>query len=408
MRSTLACTAAALLALAACSKPAEKMGMPPPPPVDVAVVPTMPVTPHIELTARIAAKAMVDVRAQVRGQVAEVLVADGAMVAAGDVLLRIDAKPFQAAVDRAQAQIAVADAAAALAAAQLRRHEDVAAHDPEAVSAEAGDRLRAQVADSAAQRAAAEAALTSARIDLGYATVTAPIAGRLGRIGATVGNLVDAGTPVIVSIVQDNPVDVVMALDEATAAAVSALTQTGPVEIAVGRAGSTGYQDRATLAWIAPTVDPATGTREARATLAVAAAPGGFARVRIPTGPQADRPVIDEQAVFAMQTMRLVLTLAPGDTVAPRPVRLGQRLPGGLRVVEDGLAPGEQILIHPAFPRVLPGSTVVPQAVSMEPAVRSAAQQAAAAPADPAPATAEPAPAPSDASASGAATQAAP
>ena len=80
--------------------------------------------------------------------------------------------------------------------------------------------------------------------------------------------------------------------------------------------------------------------------------------------------MIDETAVFAMQAARLVLMLMPDNSVVPRPVVLGARLPGGLRAVETGLAPGERIALQPAFPRILPGKVIAPRPVEMDPAKR--------------------------------------
>ena len=187
----LAAVAAASVAFSGCASPAAQAAPPPAPPVTAARALARDVTEWNEFTGRLEAVHHVDVRPRVSGQIASVQFAEGAIVRRGDVLFEIDARPFQAEVDRLRADLARARAASARTAAESGRAERLSAEN--AMSAEERDRRSSSAAEAEAQVSAVEAALRSAELNLEFTRVIAPIGGRVGRAIVTEGNLVSSG-----------------------------------------------------------------------------------------------------------------------------------------------------------------------------------------------------------------------
>ncbi len=369
----------AILVLASCGgkPPAGHQMGPPPAGVATPVQRELPVTR--ELTGRIEAVETVDLKPRVSGVVEKVLVADGAEVAAGQELLVIDEQPLRAAAARADAEVARSDSLLAQARQQFERAKKLV--QDKVISQQQHDDLEAAVHTAEAVLAAAKAAQESTRLDLGYAHVTAPIAGRIGKVIATVGNLVQGGGPVpathLATLVSIDPVEAVFDLDEETWGRVSvrlrASANGGPaVPVKIALSGENGFKHVGTVCFTDNQIDGNSGSIRIRAKVPNpdrSLTPGAFARIQLEL--EQPRPVllINERAVLTQLATRFVLVVGDNNLTQFRPVVLGETV-DQLRVVESGLKPGESLVVNglaiSAFGKMFfPGMPVTPMPVSM-------------------------------------------
>src|SRR5678815_829988 len=208
---------AVIVLAAGCVQTSAQPGPPPPPQVTVASVIERNVTEWDEFTGRLQAVDSVDVRPRVSGLIAAVRFAEGTMVHRGDLLFQLDARPFQAEVDRLRAELARAKATAQRGDSELQRAERLRTEN--AISREELDRRAAFAQESAAQTAAVEAALRSAELNLEFTQVTSPIDGRIGRAIVTEGNLVSSGpgeATLLTTLVSLDPIYASFDADEQT------------------------------------------------------------------------------------------------------------------------------------------------------------------------------------------------
>lgn len=341
----------------------------PPPQVPVAEVVTRVLAPSSEFTGVVAAARSVELRPRVGGVIETVSVPEGELVERGQLLFQIDPRPFEVALQSAEAQLRRATVLFDQAKVDLERSQRLAPKG--AIPEKALDDDVARKHEREAQVEEAKAVVAAARLDLSYTRVTAPISGRVDRVLVTEGNLV-AGTPgtatLLTTIVSVDPAHVYFDIDEATylgfrpeGAAVAS-----PASVAVGLTGEDGFPHAGALDFLGNRVDRGTGTIKARAVLANPEGrltPGLFARVKLATSAPRETVLIDDQAVGTDQGRRYVLVLAAGDMVEYRPVELGA-MAEGLRVVEHGLNGGEEIIIKGL---VRPGMQVTPNRIAMTP-----------------------------------------
>jgi multidrug efflux system membrane fusion protein len=348
--------------------------------VTVAEVIHQPLREWQEFTGRLQAVNTVEIRPRVNGYIDRVSFEDGTRVKKGQLLFQIDPRPFQAEVDRLVAERSRSVSDFELAKANHARAERlIGAH---AISREEYERLVA--AESSAQGAlgSIDASLREARLNREFTEVRAPIDGHVSRAAITAGNLVTSAN-LLTTLVSDDPVYVYFDADEqtylrfakATRAARSADDAAG---VYIGLADEEGYPHVGKLDFIDNQVDPTTGTIRARAALANPDGrytPGLFARVRLVGGEDRDSVLIEDRAVGTDLSKQFVLTLAGDNRIEYRLVELGPEI-NGLRVVKQGLAPGEIIVVN-GLQHVRPGQTVAPTRVAMANNPNSLAQVAA-------------------------------
>jgi len=348
--------------------------------VTVAEVIHQPLREWQEFTGRLQAVNTVEIRPRVNGYIDRVSFEDGTRVKKGQLLFQIDPRPFQAEVDRLVAERSRSVSDFELAKANHARAERlIGAH---AISREEYERLKA--AESSAQGAlgSIDASLREARLNREFTEVRAPIDGHVSRAAITAGNLVTSAN-LLTTLVSDDPVYVYFDADEqtylrfakATRAARSADDAAG---VYIGLADEEGYPHVGKLDFIDNQVDPTTGTIRARAALANPDGrytPGLFARVRLVGGEDRDSVLIEDRAVGTDLSKQFVLTLAGDNRIEYRLVELGPEI-NGLRVVKQGLAPGETIVVN-GLQHVRPGQTVAPTRVAMANNPNSLAQVAA-------------------------------
>lgn len=332
------------------------------------------VTEWSEFTGRLEAVHNVDVRPRVSGLIAAVRFTEGAVVRRGDVLFEIDARPFQAEVDRLRADLARAKAAFARATAERERALRLSAE--KAMSAEETDRRTSSATEAEAQVASVEAALRSAELNLEFTRVIAPIGGRVGRAIVTEGNLVSAGPPeatLLTTLVSLDPIYATFEVDEpsflafqrATGTRTGAAARTADIRMAL--AGETDFPRTGRLQFLDNQLDAATGTIRVRAVFANAdgaLTPGLFVRLRMSGGEPYPAVLVQDQAIGTDLDKRFVYVVDDEQAVAYRPVTLGP-LVDGLRVVRSGLQPDEIVLVN-GLQRVRPGAKVKASLQPME------------------------------------------
>jgi len=369
-------TGALILVSAGCSRTAGEQASPPAPPqVPVAQVVVRPVTPFAEFTGALTAVKSVELRPRVSGYIQAVAVPEGGFVRQGRPLFVVDPRPFQAALDSAQArrreaEASLSEARAALGLAEVEAAraqrlfaEGVAARERvDQTSAELGQR-RAQVLAAQAQVGAARAAVNAARLDVGFTRVSAPISGRVGQVLVTEGNYVASGTTPLTTIVSVAPLHVYFDVDEATylrslAAAGSAAGGRPTVEIAL--ATDEDYVRSGRVDFVANAVERGTGTIRVRAVVDNPdgrLSPGLFARVKLLTGQPEPQVLVADASIGTDQGRRYMLVVGPDNKTQYRSVELGPVV-DGLRVIEQGLRPGERVVVKGL---VGPGMAVTPQ-----------------------------------------------
>ncbi len=341
-----------------------------PVPVSVAEVRAQVVETWSEHSGRFEAVDRVELRARVAGTVAAVHFREGALVKTGAPLLTIDPAPYAAEVDRAQAQVAAAQSRVTYTRGEAQRAQRL--WDERAIAQREFDERQNAAREAQAQLQAAQAALQSARLDLGYTQLRAPIAGRMGRLEVTTGNLVSAGpgSPVLATLVSVSPIyasfdaeeSLVTGVLASLGGAAQARLERVPVQATV--AGRT-LEGRLQL--VDNQVDVRSGTVRLRATFDNADGalmPGQFARLRL--GELQSKPalLINERAVGTDQSKRFVMVVGADQKAVWREVTLGSSV-NGLRIVTSGLQPGEQIVVN-GLQRVRPGATVAPTSVAMD------------------------------------------
>ncbi|RMF16867.1 MAG: efflux RND transporter periplasmic adaptor subunit [Gammaproteobacteria bacterium] len=361
-----------LSVLAGCSgeaPPASKPGAParPAQPIDVAEVLYVPYTPEFTFTTRLEAPKEVEVRPRVSGVIEAVTFREGSRVEKEQVLFRIDPRPFRAEVDRLEAQRAAAEVALAQAKTEAERAKDLKKRN--AISAEQFEARQFLAAQRRAELAAVEAALETARLNLGYTEVKAPITGRASRAFITEGNTVQAGQTVLTRLVATDRLHAYIDVDERTwNRAFRNVTQDSGTPARLQLSDSTGNGYAGVIDFIDNQVNPQTGTLRVRAVFEAqdpALRPGAFARITLAASESRMTVMVPDRAVGTDLKNRFVLTVNEKNILEYRPVELGERV-GRLRVILSGLKPGERIAVNgPA--RVGPGMPIAPREVKLDP-----------------------------------------
>ena len=336
-------------------------------PIDVAAVVSADVIDWSQFTTRLQAPHTVELRPRVSGVIESVEFVEGAEVQQGDLLVKLDARPFEAEVARLQAQRDAAKAALKQALLEEKRSSSLRAN--KAIAAEQADARVFLAQQRQAELASVEAALQAARLKLEFTEVRAPMQGRLSSAFIQPGNTVNANASVLTNLVSTDRVHAYFDIDERSwnrqFAGVSAGTQ---LAVYLQLTGEQDFSHAGTLDFIDNRVNASTGTLRVRATFDVndngQLRPGAFARVRIAPEQQISSILVPETAIGTDLKNRFVLTINGENTLEYRPVTLGSRV-GSLRVITTGLQPGDRIAVNgPA--RVGPGMPIEPRAVSID------------------------------------------
>ena len=347
------------LTLDGCGKP------PPPPaaPVDVKAMTVIQRDAQItrDFVGEVRGSQEVDLRARVSGVVLRKHFQDGALVHEGEPLFSIDPREYKAQLANAEAQLAAAQASLSRANQDVERYRPLVAEN--AISRQVYDNAVATASQAAAQVDATRAGIAEASLGVEYATVRAPLTGRIGAAQVFEGSLVTAGTTPLATLSKDDPAWVTFSISEA--AYLNVLKRFGgrepPADDPARRVklflsdgseygeGTIHFEDRS--------IDPKTGTYALRATFANPGhvlIPGLFARVRTAGETRAAALMVPDRAIVEQLGHYFVTVVGPDSKAEPRPVTLGPRS-AGLVVIEAGLRPGETIVVEGAL-KARPGA----------------------------------------------------
>ncbi len=397
------CAIVAAAALAACGDKNEQAQAPagggmPPPQVGVVTVAPHSVGLITELPGRLEASRVAQVRARAAGILNKRLFREGSEVKAGQALFEIDAAPYRAALASAQANLARSQAGLAQAKAQAERFKPLV--EANAISKQEYVNAVAAQKTAEADVAAARAALQTAQINLGYARVTAPISGRIGRALVTEGALVGQGEATQLAVIQQiNPMYVnftqstTEVLELRRALEAGRLKRSGEgASLQVLLDDGSAYPHPAKLLFTDLTVDPSSGQVTLRASVPNPDAmllPGMYVRVRIEQAQLENAITLPQQAVTRTPQGDTVMVVGTDNKPASRPVKVG-RAQQGQWVILEGLKAGERVIVD-GFQKMQPGAPVTPVpwgANGKAPAAASAASASSAAAPASAPASA--------------------
>jgi membrane fusion protein (multidrug efflux system) len=352
----LALLALMTLSLAACNDAAEQEEKAPPSQVRVETLAVQPLAISTELSGRILAPRTAEVRARVAGVVLKRVYREGSDVKQGDVLFLIDPAPFKADFDSARATLAKAEATLYQARLQEQRYRELV--DDKAVSRQEYDNARAAFLQADAAVGEAKAALERARLNLGYATVTAPISGRIGRALVTEGALVgQSETTPLATIQQLNPIhaDVTQSTRELNALRRSLrageLQQVGrdQVKATLIQDDGSAYPLAGKLLFSDISVDPSTNQITLRSEFPnpdLDLLPGSYVRVRLDQAVQPQGISVPQRAILRDSAgVPKVLLVDPQDRISERQVTLGSAQ-GDRWIVSEGLAPGDRVVVE--------------------------------------------------------------
>jgi RND family efflux transporter MFP subunit len=375
MRGTCGAILAAALAvvLASCGESQQqKPAAPPPQAVTVGKPVTRMVTDYDEYVGRFAAVNSVEVRARVSGYLDSVDFKDGQMVKQGDLLFTIDKRPFQNALNQARAALTQARSNYAYTEADLARGQQLV--QEKTITAQVFEQRSQAFRNAQAAVAGAEAAVKQAELDIEFTELRAPIAGRIGDRRVSPGNLVTGGTggntTLLATIVSTDPIHFEFTFDEASYLRYERAAKNGGdgagagagVTVSLKLIDERKFDHEGRMDFVDNVIDRATGTIRGRALFKNpngVFTPGMFARVRVPASAPAEALLVPDVAIGSEQTRKFVLVVDAENIARSKYIKLGQ-LEGDLRVVKEGLSPGDRVIVN-GIARLRPGQKVAPQ-----------------------------------------------
>jgi membrane fusion protein (multidrug efflux system) len=354
---------------AACSK--KETPPPPPPEVQVAEVIQKDVPIYVELVGSTLGSEDVEIRARVEGYLVSINFTEGSFVRKGQLLYKLDPKPFEVAIDQAKANLATAQAALE------KTDNDVARFRPlferQAVSKQELDNALSAQQAAKAQVDAHKAAVAQAQLNLGYTNITSPVDGIIGTTQTKVGSLVSRGVTLLNIVSQLNPILFRCAIAEAEYLRLARRSAQNPkapqkqANVELILSDGTVFSHKGRLDAIERAVDPTTGTLTGQFSFPNPdrlLRPGQYGKARFVTDVKEGAVVVPQLAVQEIQGLYSVMVVKPDATVEQRMVKAGERV-GNLWVIDSGLKPGEKVIVE-GLQRVQPGVKVIAKVVKTE------------------------------------------
>ena len=357
---------------AGCSKQGTEQTAPPPPPVTVAKPVIKEIVEWDEYTGRTDAVQSVNITSRVSGYLYNITFKAGDIVNQNDLLFVIDPRPYQAAYDQANGQLRQAEAQQKLNNLNLARADELRAKN--VIAKQDYDNAVSQKNVSDAQVIAAQAAVEAAQLNLNFTEIKAPVTGRIGREQVTVGNLVQADSTLLTTLVSVNPIYAYFNVDERSVLKYQQLVREGKlpdarsasVPVYLQLENEKDFPHQGTIDFINNQFDPSTGTLQVRGIFANAngfLVPGSFVRVRVAGSPRYQGILVTDRAIGSDQGQKFALIVGQNNVVELRPLELGPVV-DGLRVIRKGLTGDESVIIN-GLVNARPGSKVNPQAGDM-------------------------------------------
>lgn len=334
-----------LLLAAACSRGEKGPGAPPPPVVTAAPAQQQPLPVVVEAIGAVEAVSVVEVKAQVQGQLAQILFREGDKVEAGAPLFELDRRPFELALRTAQANLTRAREQALLAAREAKRARVL--ERQQAAATEQVQQRETALAAAQADVRVAQAAVEQAALNLEWTRIVAPVTGRTGALQAHVGDLVkaNADTP-LVTIRQLSPAEVRFTVPGTELPRIRERLAAGPVEVEARVQGEAAPPALGRLTFVDNAIDEASGTIALKATFPNEDErlwPGAFIQVAMRLGEIPDAIVVPQAALQRGQEGDYVFVVGAGGRVEQRPVQVGERT-GDLVQIARGVRPGEAVV----------------------------------------------------------------
>lgn len=385
LHARLLAAASALLAFTQASFAQGAPPNAPPPTVAVAKPVVKQVVEYDDYVGRFDAVDSVEVRARVSGYLESVHFRDGSIVKTGDLLFVIDKRPYQATVDQAEAAVVSAQSRVAFAQSDFERAQALGRTGN--ITEQVLEQRRQTLETTRADLLGVQAAVRTARLNLGFTEIRAPLTGRIGRKLISEGNLVNADQTLLTTIVSLDPIYFYFDVDERSFLAY----QRNSISLNPGGANANGGTDvlvgvtdereptrKARLNFAENRIDPASGTIRARAVVPNPdgfLAPGLFGTIKVPGSPPYRGVLVPDEAVATDQDRRLVWVVAEDGTASQREVKPGPKI-DGYRLIRDGLK-GDETIVITGLQRVRPGAKVTPQIKELPATREAAAAQAA-------------------------------
>jgi multidrug efflux system membrane fusion protein len=352
------------LAVWGCSQSkADQQHQMPPAEVAVARVVTKDVDDSSDFSGRLEATNTVELHPRVDGAVTSVHFTEGARVKKGALLFQIDPRPFQQQVARLEAEQRRAQSDLTLASSDRARTERLTSSG--AIAPVELERMNAREGESKAALDSTKASLSSARLNLDFTQVRAPIDGRVSRALVTPGNLVTPASQ-LTTLVSDGAVYLYFDIDESAYLALSRAPKDARV-VRMGLIDEEGYPHEGVLDFLDNRVDPRSGTMHARASIDNPDGrllPGLFARVRLSGSHKATAMLIDDKAVLTDQDRKYVYVVGEGNRAQRKTIVPG-RMAENLRVVTSGLEPTDRVVVHGVQKVFFPGAPLNPREIAM-------------------------------------------
>lgn len=344
---------------------------PPPPAVTVSTALSTHAADWANFTGQFTPVEQVDIRAQVSGYLTEIDFKDGQIVHKGDQLFVIDPRPYQIALEQAQASLLSAQAQ--LAFAKKQTHRVAVLQNSGAAPVEQLDQRTQEQAAAEAALDTAQAAVDAAQLNLQFCHITAPFTGRISSHRMSVGGLVNGGpnaasSTLLTTIVSLDPIylDFQMSEDDYLAYEhyVHSALPGEPVNdtVQAGLSDESGFPRTGTLTFIDNAIDQSSGTIHVRATFSnpnLFITPGAFAQLRLPIAAPRTVLLVPDTALQTDQSNQVLMTVAPDGTVQAKIVQTGAVV-NGLREIESGIGPNDKIVIN-GLMRAWPGTKVTPE-----------------------------------------------
>lgn len=366
LRASLACAIVVALVIVLRGEPstiAKASVAPAAAEVDVAMALSRPVTDWQNYSGRLEAVEKVVIRPLVSGTIVAVHFKDGAIVKEGDLLFEIDARPYTARVEQAQASLAAAKSRGLYTATDLGRAQRLI--NSNAIAMRDLDEKQNAASEAQANVRQAQAILDSSRLDLAHTRITAPVSGRMSRALVTAGNIVSAGENAapLSTLVSLSPIYAAFDVDEQTFLRYlnHGSAKGNEVPVMLGLSNETDYSREGKLASMDNQLDVQSATLRVRASFDNTDGllrPGMLARIKLGGGPPRQAVLIDDSAIGTDQDKKFVLVVTANDQVEYRRISPGN-LVGDLRIIDSGLQAGERVVIN-GLHRVRPGDTVRP------------------------------------------------